>query len=818
MLYYGYFRDNKSSLGGISASGGALYCVCFTTNNSTVTQQQITIGHPGFVTEMDGDNDIIYNPVKYQKATVVVVTDDYISDFFATTPKAVKVELRRVTNSNTYVPGGTTGSSLMWSGFVSPNMYNQPFEASYQEMEVECIDKLSMLKYYKYEPYGNSYIPNVNSAKGVITFTNIIQRISYLTGLTFKISSSTNLTTTLTSNPLVSQLYISEENFFEKKDDDNQTDKDVAWTYAEVLEELMRFLNLSAVQYQGNIYCIDYDARKSNSDGWWTIGTNGNATYSAGTASNYALTYQKMMNGGQTLSVIEPYNKVTVVDELYTFDSIIPSFYEGLSNITSSTDTTLTSSTDFRRGIGKIMQSSLGNEKGDTNNNLIYLIDRIKNDQHNKYTSYNLVFTKYFDSSNYILHKYNFAGQSQFNYTDTKTLRGAIIAKMYTVKMEKEVDSRDPDDWIEQNGTKSFDLTNYMLILNPEGNGHITNGQITSYPMIESNGNSAFNTTFGGDNCYLIIKGSYYYHHYNDHPYPYPSGDDYDPSYGRFRMEPEDTFLYCKLEWGGQYWNGETWTTTSSTFKLPYMNTSNIHDLRIDETMCKHIKFPNFVTHKIGTTEEGYVIPIPSGNMMSGGVHITIYKSLDPPYYISTSSHRKVYNRWPHTLVILKDFDIVAVVGDPTMSGTNDSDTIYTNIINDEFVNELKEIKFKINTWDNKKPNHSCVLINNGNAHLDKTYSVGLYAGETSDWYDFAGVKNGYMRQEEHLIYRLVNQYNSPTVTYDATIDMNGFSPISIFSLPSGYQQELQGMYFIADSWSIDYENRAAGVHLVQKK
>lgn len=813
MLYYGYFKDNKSILGGMSANGGALYSVCFITNNSTTQQQQITLGHPAFTTAMDGDNETIYTPVKYQKATVVVVTDEYIKALFAATPTAVKVELRQVTNSSTYVPGGAAGSTLIWSGYVSPNMYTQSFEASYQEMEVECIDQLSMLKYYKYEPYGNSYMPSNTSQKAIVSFLKIMQRIGYLTNLTWKISDGTNLTSSLVTIPLVSRIYISEENFFEKKEDENETDKDVAWTYAEVLEQMMQFLNLTAVVYKDTIYCIDYDARKQNLDGWWNIDVNGNWTHSNGTSTKYDLRYQRIVEGGQTLSVIEPYNKVSVIDKLYTYDSILPGIYEGLTNITSGTDTTLTSSTDFRRGVGEIQQSGMGNEKGDANQNMIYLIDQIKNDQMSYYTSHNLVIVKYFDSPNYTTHRYNMS-KSQYNYTDTKTLRGAIIAKMFCKKMDKTTRSRDVDDWMTLNDLKSFDLTNYVMILDPNDSGHIDNTNIENYPMLESSGTA--NTTFGGDDCYIIIKGSYYYHWYNDHPYPYPENDDYDPSEGRFRMESDDCVLVCKLEWGGKYWNGSNWTTTDSTFRLPYLKTTDYPSLRIDATMCKHIPFYNYVDYKIGTDEEGYLIPVPTTQILHGTPHLTIYKSIDPKY-TSTKSHRVSY-KWKHSLVILKEFDIVAVVADPTFSGEKDSDTIYTNIINEDYVNELKEIEFKINTWDNKKPNHSCVLENSGQGHLDKTYSVGLYAGETSDWYDYAGVKNGMMRQEEHLIYRLVNQYNSPTLTYDTVVDLNYFTPIGIYNFPSGYQSDLQGIDFIADTYSIDYENRAATLHLVQKK
>jgi len=84
--------------------------------------------------------------------------------------------------------------------------------------------------------------------------------------------------------------------------------------------------------------------------------------------------------------------------------------------------------------------------------------------------------------------------------------------------------------------------------------------------------------------------------------------------------------------------------------------------------------------------------------------------------------------------VFLKDFDIKAIIGDPTFSDANDSDTVYTNIINDSFVAELKDIKFRICTWDNKKPNYSAVAykLNGVYKYLDKTFNNACYDGEQS--------------------------------------------------------------------------------------
>jgi hypothetical protein len=85
--------------------------------------------------------------------------------------------------------------------------------------------------------------------------------------------------------------------------------------------------------------------------------------------------------------------------------------------------------------------------------------------------------------------------------------------------------------------------------------------------------------------------------------------------------------------------------------------------------------------------------------------------------------------------VFLKDFEIKAIIADPTFSDVSNTDTVYTNVINDDFVTELEEIKFKISSWDNKKPNYSAVAYSTNNSYqfLDKTYNKACYSGEV-DW------------------------------------------------------------------------------------
>ena len=225
-------------------------------------------------------------------------------------------------------------------------------------------------------------------------------------------------------------------------------------------------------------------------------------------------------------------------------------------------------------------------------------------------------------------------------------------------------------------------------------------------------------------------------------------------------------------------------------------DTSN-DERRADATMFKDNQFINTVNWRIGTNEKGYLISLPDEGVISGLPILTIYKPFDPNYHSSKSGDNKG-QYYKHSCVFLKDFQIKAIVGDPTYSNVNDTDTIYTNVINTGFVNELDEIKFKICTWDNKKPNYSAVAYKDGSSlkYLDKTYNIACKSGE-SGWNGSTG--SGF-RQEEHFIYRLVNQYSTPSIK----LTLNLRNDNKVYGLYN--DTTLTGKDFIVDSINIDWK------------
>ena len=294
MIYNGYFRDITDD--------DNLYQVKITTSTGTA-QSNITLGGTPFTTEMDDSDETLYKPVKYQSATATILTRDYNFDIYSAKAQGTKVELLNDTGK------------VLWTGYVTPNLYDMGFNEESEEVEIECIDALSTLQYIKYS----------STNKSVVTFLDIIRKVlkSCNAYNYFYVSNNTQLTDNGTAT-ILDKLYISENNFFEKKDDD-ETDDDVAWTNQEVLEEICQYLGLTAIADGDSVYFLDYDAIKNGMNSYYKYEVNTTATPTLETISyNKTITASDYSESGSSLGLDNVYNKVSIKDDLYTFDTIIP--------------------------------------------------------------------------------------------------------------------------------------------------------------------------------------------------------------------------------------------------------------------------------------------------------------------------------------------------------------------------------------------------------------------------------------------------------------------------------------------------------------
>lgn len=286
-----------------------LYTAEIITRNDSSQTREITLGPDPFITEMDSNSDTIYTPVKYSKATVQIVADEYYTEMYSSTAAQNKVTLY------------DASSNVVWAGYTEPNIFSAPFNFPTETYDIEAYDGLSTLKYYDYE------VVDTSTGKDFVTFWQIVDKILAKAGCYNGFRFSLNTKIPGNSSCLLADCIISEQNFFDEDDKPMKMN--------EVLEEICKFCGVTAVAVGTFVYFLDYDALKHDVNSYQTyqIGSFYNSEITVN--SYHTVSAQSYKATGSNLSMDNTYNKVTVKDSLYTVESILPPMFnnEDLTNV-----------------------------------------------------------------------------------------------------------------------------------------------------------------------------------------------------------------------------------------------------------------------------------------------------------------------------------------------------------------------------------------------------------------------------------------------------------------------------------------------------
>ena len=624
--------------------------------------------------------------------------------------------------------------NTVWVGYTTPNLYSQGYENPIEEIEVECIDGLSTLQYINYTP--------IHTNKSIVTFKELINHL-----LSKCNCYSRFFITNATYNPNYPNYYyweklkISEMNFFDEDDEPMKCD--------EVLEELCQFMGVTCYADGADVYFIDYDAIKNGVTTYWqySIGSTSNPTIIT-KEQTHSITSDDYVENGGKLSLDNVFNKAIVKSSLYSFDDAIPDIFNDDDLVNYGTNQSYTENLQIEDTDGKG-----GKHK---------------------------CFFRFYKNPNYKSTYYQYSyytytpivTPSTINYSFIQNYVGATIIRGYFKKV---------DDYSENIGNLNF--TDYLLIHSHDSNQTIGDAHYLpnmtvdnelGLPVFESVVN--FEPAFiGGNDAYFVIKGSYLQMDREKLMYipeDYSNDDDdFDEKY---------LWLKAKLEFNGQYWNGTQWTNTDTCFKLEFDADSTKHHIN------KDFKIKNTVNWNMGLDVEGYAIKLPSFNISTSKPKLTLYT----PHRMDMS--------YRCDAVWLKNFGIELHISNRNLDSDADTDTEYSNIIDEDFVNEMDDVEFKVCSWDNKKANYSAVGEESGTnlIYLDKTKHKGT---------------NQYLRQEEHFIYKLVNQYSTPSTVLEINLHND-------YKMYATLTDSFLNKTFIIDSVTIDYFWEKAELKLIEKK
>lgn len=203
-------------------------------------------------------NDTFDHLLCYQ-ASVRLLCKNFVPDFFCSSCRDAVVNILR-------------NEECIFVGYVEPQAFSQGYNEDYDEVKLTCIDCLSALSYSNYRNVGAAAVlyDALKSKAAQRTFYDIIAEIlndvgeaaNYMGGGTFKIMYDGSKTL---SNGTGDEIYnifqnisINELLFFGDEEDD-------VWTQEDVLNEILKYLNLHIVQEGTTFYIFSWESIRNGS-------------------------------------------------------------------------------------------------------------------------------------------------------------------------------------------------------------------------------------------------------------------------------------------------------------------------------------------------------------------------------------------------------------------------------------------------------------------------------------------------------------------------------------------------------------------------
>lgn len=310
MYFYGSFLTQL----------GETVTVHIVTENSRTRQVEIGGEDSGvfFTTnpvEIESSVNDTFDHLLRCQATIRLLTTDFIPDFFCTSCTDAVVNIYK-------------GDKCIFAGFIEPQAYSQGYNEIYDELEISCVDVLSALQNSRYRNVGGLGVlyEAIKADAGQRTFSSIITDILNgacasidiigAGGAQYYYDGSKALTASSDRYGIFSQLAISELLFLGDEEDG-------VWQQDEVLESILKYLNLHIVQDGLQFYIFSWESVKDSGAITWedlTTGTTKTTTKSSLTFDN-----SNVASDDTSISIGEVYNQILLTCKVESVESVVES-------------------------------------------------------------------------------------------------------------------------------------------------------------------------------------------------------------------------------------------------------------------------------------------------------------------------------------------------------------------------------------------------------------------------------------------------------------------------------------------------------------
>lgn len=432
-----------------------------------------------------------------QQATVRLLARNFVPDFFCASCRDAVVNIYRE-------------GECLFAGFIEPQSYSQGYNEEFDEIELSCIDALTALQYAKYRDVGSlGVLYNVVKAEAEQrTFLAMLKEI--LGGVTTELDivggnamrylyDGSKAVDDLAGNrySIFGQLTVSELLFLGDEEDD-------VWQQDEVLEEILKYLNLHIVQDGFTFYLFSWESVKGDERIYWRDLLTGASVTTA--RQTMDIVTGLVTDTDTTISVGEVYNKIMLTAKVESMESVIESPLDNdlLKSPFSNKQKYMTeysSDGEGSKAINAFDAMTHGQETSYSGGCVTdWYVQMMNNSQ--------WLFPKSGGAN--LMEEYCSEGRNQHILPNwlAKNQGAAIIA---LGKVEKKTDGKD------NSPTSKVEMTNYLVV---SVNGNCDDKEATTYPNTNSlkagipravyNGSmtgGVFSPTDEGTTNYIVLSG-----------------------------------------------------------------------------------------------------------------------------------------------------------------------------------------------------------------------------------------------------------------------------------------------------------------------
>lgn len=432
-----------------------------------------------------------------QQATVRLLARNFVPDFFCASCRDAVVNIYRE-------------GKCLFAGFIEPQSYSQGYNEEFDEIELSCIDALTALQYAKYRDVGSlGVLYNVVKAEAEQrTFLAMLKEI--LGGVTAELDivggnvmrylyDGSKAVDDLAGNryAIFGQLTVSELLFLGDEEDD-------VWQQDEVLEEILKYLNLHIVQDGFTFYLFSWESVKGDERIYWRDLLTGASVTTARQTTD--IVTGLVTDTDTTISVGEVYNKIMLTAKVESMEGVIESPLDNdlLKSPFSNKQKYMTeysSDGEGSRALNAFDAMTHGQETSYSGGCVTdWYVQMMNNSQ--------WLFPK--SGSGNLMEEYCSEGRNQHVLPNwlAKNQGAAIMA---LGKVEKKTDGQD------NSPTSKVEMTNYLVV---SVNGNSDDKEATTYPNDNSlkagipravyNGSmtgGVFSPTDEGTTNYIVLSG-----------------------------------------------------------------------------------------------------------------------------------------------------------------------------------------------------------------------------------------------------------------------------------------------------------------------